>query len=127
MRVSLLVAALMSIASCAPPPADFVALLAPPAAPPRLSLNNFTFDRAHVIVAVVASGAECATIGAGVIAATDFTLPRNGSRVIEAPPGADVCWHRDLAADTNLSDAVVLKSRWNRAFLSSGGSIDRGL
>lgn len=88
-------------------------------APQRLTLSNFAFDRAHV-EAVVTTNPDCAARDSGVVATSDFALPLNGTRIIEAPPGADVCWHRERRDASGWTP-------WNRAYLSTGRSIDARL
>jgi protein-S-isoprenylcysteine O-methyltransferase Ste14 len=80
-RVLIVMAAAGMLAACA----------VMPARPGRLSLSNFAFDRAEVET-IVTSGPYCAVRTPGYIAAARFTLPLNGTRVIDTPPGAGVCW-----------------------------------
>jgi len=94
--------------------------------PPRLTLSNFSYDRAHVET-VVTANADCDARDAGVFTAGEFDLAYNGTRIIEAPTGNDVCWRRDLAADQGAGTAAPKWSRWSRAYLSVGRSIDSGL
>ncbi|GEM_PF-3403032 len=91
----------------------------------RLTLSNFSFDQARV-EAVVTANADCNEREVGVVARSDFAVPLNGTRIIEAPPGADVCWRRDLAAGPGGA-APTGWSEWNRAYLSTGRSIDARL
>lgn len=117
----------------------------PPPAPGRLTLSNFSFESARV-EAVVTANNDCNARGAG-IATSAFSLPLNGTRVIAAPPGADVCWRRELesgpetpgamstamstaastAASTAKPAAAPRWSPWNRAYLSVGGAVDAQL
>ncbi|MGC2413826.1 MAG: hypothetical protein WA459_14155, partial [Stellaceae bacterium] len=123
-------------AVAAPVPAPLVfaplAWLFPPflsAAPPpsgRLTLTNYNFADAHVET-VITGAADCA-VGPGAVT-SDFVLPLNGTRVIEAAPGADVCWRRAIERDVAPGAAASAPAwtEWNRAFLSSGRSIDSQL
>lgn len=77
---------------------------------PRLTLSNFSYDQAHV-EATVTAVPDCAAAAPTM----EFDLAYNGTRVIEAPAGSDVCWRR------------AGSPRWNRAFLSAGRSIDSRL
>jgi hypothetical protein len=70
---------------------------------------------------VITTAPECGTSAATV---RTFALPLNGTRVIEAPPGADVCWRREIA---EAPSAQPRWSEWNRAYLSAGRSIDSQL
>jgi hypothetical protein len=123
------------VAAAAPPPATPASVLAFPFSwpffvsggfvpgqlpGPRLTLSNFSYDRARVEAAVTASS-DC---GADVVSRVEFDLAYNGTRVIQPPAGDDVCWRRDTAADRA---GVPQWSRWNRAFLSAGQSVDSRL
>jgi len=126
-RAAAMSAVLFCVASCAPGPAP-VSLTDPfrlPPKPPRLAISNFSFDRARVI-AVVTTYPDCNARGPGAVA-TDFALPLNGTRVIDVPWGADVCWHRDLIVDPSVSDAELIRLLWNRAYLARGGTVDTRL
>jgi hypothetical protein len=114
MRILLLSGALLVVAACASPP------------PGRLTLSNFSFDDAHV-EAVITGAADCA-VREGT-ATSDFVLPLNGTRVIEAVPGSDVCWRRAIAPGTipGAASSAPGWTEWNRAFLSSGRSVDSQL
>jgi hypothetical protein len=89
-------------------------------APPRLTLSNFTYDRAHV-EAAIATSPDCDAAAAPPV---EFDLAYNGTRVITAPAGSDVCWRRDVAGQAGAGPQW---SRWNRAYLSSGQSVDSRL
>ena len=113
----------------APNPFAFLfAPLGPPTLPPpgRLTLNNFSFDHAHV-QAVITAYPDCA-VHEGT-AASDFVLPLNGTRVIEAAPGTDVCWRREIAPGTvqGVVPSTPGWTEWNRVFLSSAGVVDSRL
>jgi hypothetical protein len=112
-RILIVSALLIATASCAAPSG-------------RLTLSNFNFDGAHVQTVVTASP-NC-TPGEGT-ATGDFVLPLNGTRVVEGAPGADVCWRRAIEPETAPGAARLAPTwtEWNRAFLSSGRSIDSQL
>jgi hypothetical protein len=102
-----------------------VATLAP-SPPGRLTLNNFSFDHAHV-QALITPYPDCA-VHEGT-ATTDFDLPLNGTRVIEAAPGADVCWRREIEPGTvqGVAPSTPGWTEWNRVYLSSAGVVDSRL
>jgi hypothetical protein len=104
------------------PAAPFGSLFGTPA-PRRLTLSNFSFDKAHV-VAVATASPDCTTRLEGDNEA-NFELPLNGTRIIEVPPGRDVCWRREI--EPMEPGAGRRWSAWNRAFVSVAGSIDSRL
>ena len=112
-RILIVSALLIATASCASPPG-------------RLTLSNFTFDNAHVQT-VITGSPDCTALQG--TAASDFVLPLNGTRVIEAGPGSDVCWRRAIEPGTppGAARSAPYWTAWNRAFLSSGRSIDSQL
>jgi hypothetical protein len=98
--------------------------LPPPAG--RLMLNNFSFEPTRV-QAVLASGPACAIgpSGAAPGAATEFVLPPNGTRVLPAPPGFDICWRRELiAGETKEIPPAGPWTAWSRAYTGSGRFLD---
>ena len=98
-----------------------------PAPPPgRLTLSNFSFDHARV-EALITPYPDCASREG--TAASNFELPLNGTRVIEAAPGSDVCWRRqsEPVKDQDVAPSTPGWSEWNRVFTSSGRSIDSWL
>jgi len=113
LRILIASALLIATASCASPPG-------------RLTLSNFSFENAHV-QAVITGAPDCAA-GEGT-AISDFVLPLNGTRVIEGAPGADVCWRSAVEPETGPRTARPWPkwTEWNRAFLSSGRSVDAKL
>ncbi len=115
MRILIVSALLVATASCAWPPP-----------PGRLTLSNFSYDHAHV-QAVITPYPDC-TVREGT-APSDFVLPLNGTRVIEAAPGADVCWRREIEPRTAQGAAPSTQgwTEWNRVFLSSARSVDSRL
>ncbi len=98
-----------------------------PPHPMRLTLSNIAYDSARV-QAVVTPLPDCA-VPDGVVP-VEFNLPLNSTRIIEAPPGMDVCWRRAMQPQTEqvLPGMPRLAGTgwtpWSREFLSSGRSID---
>ncbi len=94
--------------------------------PARLTLSNFSFEGAR-IEAVITPYPDC--VARAGTATTDFVLPLNGTRIIEAAAGSDVCWRRaaEPGAGQATAPAVPGWTEWNRVFLSSGRSIDSQL
>ncbi|HEX3953568.1 MAG TPA: hypothetical protein VHW90_08345 [Stellaceae bacterium] len=148
MRIPLILAVLATTAACsvaapddtAPPPAGPVATApASPTSEPifgfphlfasgptRLTLSNFSYDSARV-QAVVTTASDCTPVPGS--APGDFVLPINGTHVLDVAPGTDVCWRRELAPGTPQSPTSASSgwTPWNRAYLSSGHSIDAQL
>jgi hypothetical protein len=128
-----------SAATATTPPAPQVAALLPPAAdvayvplpllwarmltgpPPagRLMLNNFGFDATR-IQAVLVAAPVCAVDDPGAVA--DFVLPSNGTRVLPAPPGFDICWRRQRIAGEPKDSGRW--TPWNRAVTGPGRFLD---
>ena len=129
MRVLLLATLLLGTASCTaewwplpPPPPPWTA---PPVGAGRLTLSNFSYDLARV-EALVTPYPDC-EVRVG-MAAANFDLPLNGTRVIDAPAGADVCWRRLMPPlEEATSPAVPRAIPWNRAYTSSGRVVDSRL
>ena len=95
------------------------------ARPGRLTLSNFAYDRARV-EAMITPYPDC-ELREG-MSTTNFEVPLNGTRVIDTPPGLDVCWRRiepPLAEST--SPGAPRATPWNRAYLSSGRTVDSQL
>ena len=115
MRILIVSAVLIATASCAGPPP-----------PGRLTLNNFSFDKARV-QAVITPHPDCAQREG--TATSDFVLALNGTRIIEAAPGSDVCWRRALEPPKGQEKppSVPRWTEWNRAFVASGRSVDSRL
>ena len=148
MRIVFLSAAMLGIAACAapadlrdvvtapinaanalyaalPPPPPPLTSRPPPAQPGHLVLSNFNYDRAHV-EALVTPYPDC-ELREGV-ASSNFQLPLNGTWVADTPAGSDVCWRRELPADTAADPRRAERwTGWNRAFLSSGRIVDAQL
>ena len=114
-------------AACAllPPPPPPLTSRPPPAQPGHLILSNFSYDRAHV-EALVTPYPDC-ELRKGT-ASSHFLLPLNGTWVADTPAGSDVCWRRELPADTAANPLRAERwTGWNRAFLSSGRVVDSQL
>jgi hypothetical protein len=148
MRFLVIVAAMLGIAACTapvdlrdvvaapinavnaayaqlPPPPTPLALRPPPPQPGHLVLSNFNYDRAHV-EALVTPFPDC-ELREGTTS-SHFQLPLNGTWVADTPAGSDVCWRRELPADTaNNPPRAPRWTGWNRAFLSSGRIVDSQL
>jgi len=92
----------------------------------RFALSNFSFGNAR-IQALITPYPDCVARPGTTTA--DFMLPLNGTRIIEAAAGSDVCWRRTTqpAAAKAAASAAPGWTEWNRVFLSSGGSIDAQL
>src|SRR5436305_8437524 len=114
MRLLLIAALLCGTAACIAEPL-----------PGRLTLSNFSYDLARV-EALVTPYPDC-EVRVG-MAAANFDLPLNGTRVIDAPAGADVCWRRIVPPlEEATSPAVPRAIPWNRAYTSSGRVVDSHL
>ena len=146
MRSLLLVPlALLGLAACAPPaPGDpfapviiainsAFAMLPPPpppltarvaSSPSRLTLSNFNYDRARV-EAMITPYPDC-QVREGMVS-SNFELPLNATRIIDTPPGADVCWRRlEPPLEQATSPGVPRFVPWNRAY-TSGRTVDSRL
>ena len=96
--------------------------MAQPVPAGRLMLNNFSFEPT-LVQAALAAGPVCAIADPG--AATVFVLPPNGTRVIPAPPGFDVCWRRELVAgETEATPPPEQWTAWSRAYTGPGRFLD---
>jgi hypothetical protein len=91
--------------------------------PGRLLLSNPDFPLINV-EAVITANPDCEARDSGYVSTLVFTMPNNATKLIDAPPGADVCWRRDR----NPGRAAAGRwSRWDRAFLVPGRTIDATL
>lgn len=86
-------------------------------------LNNPHFGPTNV-EAVVTSNPDCSSRGPGYVSTLDFVLPNNATKVIDVPPGAEVCWRRDR----DPSQPVLGQwSNWDRAYVEPGETIESDL
>ena len=97
----------------------------PEPVPGRLTLSNFSFDHAQIETIMPASG-NCYTRMAGDIEGR-FELPLNGTRIVTAPPGRDVCWRRKLDPGDPTVGVVPGWTDWNRAFVAYGTRVNAKL
>ena len=94
-----------------------------PPLPGRLQLSNPNFGLINV-EAVITANPDCGAREAGYVSTLEFTMPNNGTKFIDAPPGADVCWR----SDRNPGRPVPGRwSRWDRAYLVPGKLVDATL
>ena len=108
MRGLFIPAALLSLLSCTAPP--------PPGEPfgPVVSTLNSVF--------------LWLPPGPGRMTLSNFELPLNATRIIDTPPGADVCWRRlEPPLEQAVSPGVPRFVPWNRAYTSSGRIVDSRL
>jgi hypothetical protein len=82
--------------------------------PVELTLTNYRFPHA-AIQAVVTDVPDCSALPPGTPPIA-FDLPYKATRAIEAAPGGDVCWRRQVPGG-RWSD-------WSRAFTATGRSVD---
>ena len=113
MRSRILPIVLLCAGSCAPD--------AP--GPGRLLLSNPDFPLINVET-VITANPDCEALDSGYVSTSGFIMPNNSTRFIDAPPGADVCWRRDRNPGR---PAPGRWSRWDRAFLVPGRTIDSDL
>ena len=105
-----------------PVPFLWLRMLGQPAPAGRLLLNNFSFEPTRVQVVPV-SGPACALADPG--ATVEFVLPSNGTRIIPAPPGIDICWRRQLVAgETKEIPVTGPWTAWSRAYTGPGRFLD---
>jgi hypothetical protein len=97
-------------------------MLTKPAPAGRLMLNNFSFVPTRV-QAIFASGPACAIGDAGAV--TEFVLPPNGTRVVPAPPGLDICWRRErIVGEAKRTSPTGPWTPWSRAYTGPGRFLD---
>lgn len=103
---------------------DVMAALLPsiPLPPGRLTLSNYVFKLVDV-EAIVTPYPDC-DLHPGMVP-MDIKLALNGTWVITAPPGMDVCWRRALPPSPNAPKPVW--TQWNRDYTGQGRSIDSTL
>jgi hypothetical protein len=107
---------LFCITACAPRPE-------PPAPPGTLLLNNPHFSPLNV-EAVITSNPDCASRGPGYLSTLDFVLPNNATKIIDVPPGDEVCWRRDRDPEQPVLGEW---SNWDRAYVAPGETIQANL
>src|SRR5262249_55252365 len=107
------IALLLCAGSCAPE--------AP--GPGRLLLSNPDFPLITV-EAVITPNPDCEARAGRYVSSPRVLMPNNSTRFIDAPPGADVCWRRDRNPGRPVPGRW---SRWDRAFLVPGRTIDQTL
>jgi hypothetical protein len=113
LRPRILPIVLLCAGSCAPQAPE----------PGKLLLSNPNFPLINV-EAVITANPECDARDSGYISTLAFVMPNNATKFIEAPPGADVCWR----SDRNPGRPVAGRwSRWDRAYLVPGRTIDATL
>ncbi|HEY1299548.1 MAG TPA: hypothetical protein VGF07_03575 [Stellaceae bacterium] len=105
--------ALLCAAGCTPPPVQ----------PGALQLSNLNFGPTHV-EAVITANPDCAARGPGYLSTLEFLLPPNSTKLIGAPPGADICWRRDRDPGQPVAGEW---SPWGRAYVAPGRRIDANL
>jgi hypothetical protein len=94
-----------------------------PPPPGTLILNNPHFGPTNV-EAVITSNPDCSSHGTGYVSTRDFVLPNNATKIIDVPPGAEVCWRRDR----DPSQPVLGQwSNWDRAYVEPGATIESDL
>jgi hypothetical protein len=113
-RSILLPILVLALAACAPPP---------PPQPGTLLLSNPHFGSTHV-EAVVTSAADCASRGPGYVSTFAFILPNDATKMIDVPPGSEICWRRDRDPD---QPALGQWSDWDRAYVAPGTTVDADL
>ncbi|HJU20316.1 MAG TPA: hypothetical protein VJ770_28005 [Stellaceae bacterium] len=101
-------------AACALPP--------PPVLPGSLLLSNADFGPTEVET-VATTRPVCTDRGAGVLQPQYFVIPNNGTRFVEAPIGADLCWRWRVIGP----DYSEHWSNWNITYTYPGRSIDSTL
>lgn len=114
MRSILLLVMSFCVAACAPQQ---------PPQPGTLLLNNPHFGSINV-EAVITSNPSCASRGPGYVSTLEFVLPNDATKIIDVPPGAEVCWRRDRDPNEPVTGQW---SDWDRAYVAPGASIDANL
>lgn len=112
-HIFLAIPLLCACAACAQPP---------PVGPGSVLLSNPDFGPIEV-EAVLTTSSDCTYRGPGFLARQVFVIPNDGTRFIEAPPGADVCWRRIVPGPDQSKEW----SNWNLTYTYPGRSIDSNL
>lgn len=115
-RSILLAIVLFGITACAPRSQQ-----PPPSG--TLLLNNPDFGPTNV-EAVITSNPDCSSRGSGYVSTLEFTLPNNATKIIDVPPGDEICWRRDRNPDQPVAGEW---SSWDRAYVEPGATIEANL
>jgi hypothetical protein len=86
-------------------------------------LNNPHFGPTNV-EAVITSNLDCSSRGPGYVSTLHFVLPNDATKIIDVPPGAEVCWRRDRDPS---EPAPGQWSNWDRAYVEPGATIESDL
>jgi hypothetical protein len=113
-RTFLLPVVLGCVAACAP---------RQPPPPGTLLLNNAHFGPTNV-EAVITSNPDCASRGPGYASTLEFVLPNNATKIIDVPPGYEICWRRDRDPEQPVFGQW---SDWDRAYVGPGQTIQANL
>ena len=105
---------LFCMAACAPQQ---------PPGPGTLLLSNPDFGATNV-EAVVTSNPDCASRGPGYVSTLEFVMPNNSTKIIDVPPGTEICWRRDRDPEQPVAGQW---SDWDRAYVAPGTTIDANL
>ncbi len=116
MRSIVLPAVLLCIAACSPRPE-------PPPPPGTLLLNNPNFGPTNV-EAVITANPDCASHGPGYASTLHFVLPGNATKIIDVPPGYEICWRRDRDPEQPV---LGVWSDWDRAYVGPGDAVQANL
>ena len=116
MRVAAAAVVLLALAGCVPE-RNWSPWTPWAGGPGQLTLSNYRFERAS-IQAVATAAPDCAAVDPST-PATQFDLPFKGTRVIPAPPAADICWRRVVPGGQ--------WTPWSRAYTAAGRTIDSQL
>jgi hypothetical protein len=92
----------------------------------RVTLSNFSYEDAHVQT-VITPYADC-EVHPGATS-NDYELPLNGTRIVAARPGSDICWRRELPPGPTPAGTQLVSgwTGWSRVFTASGSAIDSQL
>jgi hypothetical protein len=104
---------LFGAAACAPQPPQ----------PGTLLLSNVNFGPTNV-EAVITANPDCGARGPGYVSTLEFVLPNNATKIIDVPPGTEVCWRRDRDPSQPVAGQW---SGWDRAYVEPGTTIDANL
>jgi hypothetical protein len=88
-----------------------------------LLLDNPHFGPMNV-EAVITSNPDCASHGPGYVSTLEFVLPNNATKIIDVPPGDEICWRRDRNPERPVAGQW---SDWDRAFVEPGTTVQSNL